>query len=124
MKIDEDLTDGHFMPSINLIPGETKMVSIYRIIKKIKAKSCLAFAVKKGELPNAQGLSAMWMQNEDGLSANLWYLGLDYPENLFEKYPNQFVFAAIGHTVSGCVFDTLNLEEELSPGFCVVVINN
>ena len=64
------------------------------------------------------------MQNEDGLSANLWYLGLDYPENLFEKYPNQFVFAAIGHTVSGCVFDTLNLEEELSPGFCVVVINN
>lgn len=123
VKIDEDLTDENFMPSIDLVPGETKMVTIYRSIKKIKGIACLAFAASKGELPNAQGLSAMWMQNEDGLGRNLWYLGLDQPENLFEESSNQIMIPTIGHTVSGCVFDTVKLEEELSPGFCVVVFN-
>jgi len=123
VKIDEDLTDENFLPSNYFIPGITKMASIYRITKKIKGLACVDFASKKGELPNAQGLSALWMQNEEVFSERLWYLGLDHSNSLFKKSANETLVSVIGHSVSGRVFDTVKLEEELSPGFCVVVFN-
>lgn len=117
------LDDKNFRPSLPLIPTETKITEVYRLRKTTNFADCLAFASKKGQLPNAQGIAAIWHNNSEAFSNNLYLLGLDQPDNLYQDVTKKRQMAMIGKNSSKLLFDTIPVGGMLSPGFCVAVFN-
>ncbi len=117
------LDDKNFRPSLPLIPQETKIAEVYRLTKTTKFVDCLAFATKKGQLPNAQGIATIWHNNPEAIPNDYYLLGLDNPENLYKDVTEKRQMAIIGKNSSKLIFDTIPVSAMLPLGFCVAVFN-
>ncbi|MFZ4632531.1 MAG: hypothetical protein ACOYL8_05055 [Patescibacteria group bacterium] len=116
-----EINDENFIPSQPLEAGEVKVVVIYRLAKKLSMRGCLHFAAEHGKLPNAQGVAIVYSQNNEAFGQNLWFLGLDLEKNLLPLNGKTMVPVVGREPVNGERFELISLDEELSPGFCVVV---
>jgi hypothetical protein len=122
-KFDSNLTDANFRLSQPLQYGQTKMVTIYRIIQKTTGRDSLTFAKQRGkQLPNV-ALAAIWEQNPEAFGRRLWFVGLDEEKFLYQQNSTAMM-PILGHDINGkpC-FDLLPVTEMLEPGFCIVVMN-
>ena len=118
-----DLDNKNFCPSDPLKPGETKVVTLYRLTKTTKWEYCLSFASEHGQLPNAHGIATIWHNNSEALHPNLYLIGLDKKENLQKDWRNSHQVSIIGKTSSRHIFDTVPVDTTFSSGFCVAVFN-
>ena len=118
---DHEINDENFIPSQPLKAGEVKVAIIYRLAKKLSLRGCLYFAAEHGKLPNAQGVAMVYTQNRDAFGSNFWLLGLDLEKNLLPLNGKMMVPVIGREPVNGERFELISLDEELSPGFCVVV---
>lgn len=120
---DNNLTDENFKLSQPLTAGQTKIVTMYRLVQKTTGRDSLTFAKQRGkQLPNVV-ISAIWEQNPEAFSRKLWFVGLDEEESLYQNESGAMM-PVLGHNLSGepC-FDLIPITEMLEPGFCILVMN-
>jgi hypothetical protein len=114
------LSDEDFIPSTKLIPGEKKMAIFYRLVKRTKGSACLAFARQKGQLPNAQGLAAIYMADRQAFESQCPLWGLDEPKNLPKNKTGEPLVSFVGWQFA-YVADKYKLEDTIPAGYMIVV---
>lgn len=114
------LLDEDFVPSVKLVPGEEKTAVLYRLVKRTTGKACLSFAKQKGQLPNAQGLAAIYMAGDVTFKMYYPLLGLDEPENLPKNKSGEPLIPFIGWDFAD-IADKIEWGETIPAGYSIVV---